>query len=153
MPGRDGEAAARGRLEQVTNPAPSASPSVSPAAPPHPLDELVDDLGGWLTVPEVADRLGLPANRARQLLGERQLLAVRRGENNALYVPAVFVQGDRVLKGLPGAITVLADAGYDDLAALRWLFTPDPSLPGAPAQALGENRGTEVKRRAQALAL
>ncbi len=149
MPGPDGEAAARGRLEQVTNPAPSASP----AASSRPLDELVDDLGGWLTVPEVADRLGLPVNRARQLLGERQLLAVRRGENSALYVPAVFVQGDRVLKGLPGAITVLADAGYDDLAALRWLFTPDPSLPGAPAQALAENRGTEVKRRAQALAL
>ncbi|CAM5372847.1 DNA-binding protein OS=Streptomyces cyaneofuscatus OX=66883 GN=G3I52_17875 PE=4 SV=1 [Streptomyces cyaneofuscatus] len=36
---------------------------------------------------------------------------------------------------------------------LEWLFTPDPSLPGTPAQALSENRGTEVKRRAQALAV
>lgn len=120
--------------------------------PAPPLDPLVDALGGWLTVPEVAERLGLPLNRVRQLLGERQLLAVRRGENKALYVPAVFVPGDRILKGLPGAITVLGDAGYDDAAALRWLFTPDPSLPGAPAQALAENRGTEVRRRAQALA-
>ena len=32
-------------------------------------------------------------------------------------------------------------------------FTPDPSLPGTPVQALSENRGTEVKRRAQALAV
>jgi hypothetical protein len=36
---------------------------------------------------------------------------------------------------------------------LEWLFTADPSLPGTPAQALAENRGTEVKRRAQALAV
>jgi uncharacterized protein len=47
---------------------------------------------------------------------------------------------------------VLADAGYDDDAALRWLFTPDDSLPGSPVKALAENRGTEAKRRAQALA-
>ena len=32
-----------------------------------------------------------------------------------------------------------------------WAFTPDDSLPGTPAAALAENRGTEVKRRAQAL--
>ena len=117
-----------------------------------PLDDLVAAVCGWLTVPEVGELLGLPVNRTRQLLRERQLLATRRGGNNALYVPAVFVQDGRVLKGLPGTVTVLSDAGYDDAAALRWLFTPDPSLPGAPVQALAENRGTEVKRRAQALA-
>jgi hypothetical protein len=47
---------------------------------------------------------------------------------------------------------VLADAGFSDDEALRWLFTVDDSLPGSPVQALVENRGTEVKRRAQALA-
>jgi hypothetical protein len=69
-----------------------------------------------------------------------------------LKVPAAFVQGDAVLKGLPGTLTLLADAGFSDDEALRWLFTPDDSLPGSPVQALVENRGTEVKRRAQALA-
>ena len=44
------------------------------------------------------------------------------------------------------------DAGYDDEAALRWIFTDDPSLPGTPAQALTDNRMKEVHRRAQALA-
>ena len=52
-----------------------------------------------------------------------------------------------------GLLTVLTDCGFNDAEALRWLFTDDPSLPGSPVQALTENRGTEVKRRAQALAL
>jgi hypothetical protein len=111
-------------------------------------DRLVD---AWLSVPEVADRLGLPVTRARQLLSERKLAALRRGPNAALMVPARFLTGDAVLKGLPGALTVLHDAGYSDAEAIRWLFTPDPTLPGAPVEALQANRGTEVKRRAQAL--
>ncbi len=35
---------------------------------------------------------------------------------------------------------------------LRWLFTPDDSLPGTPIDALRGGRKTEVRRRAQALA-
>ncbi len=104
----------------------------------------------WLTLPEAADLLGVSANRIRQLVSDRQLIAVRRGENNALMVPADFVQDGRVLKGLPGVLTLLKDARYADDEALRWLYTDD-DLPGSPVQALVENRGTEVKRRAQAL--
>jgi excisionase family DNA binding protein len=105
---------------------------------------------GWLTLPEAAELLGVSPNRIRQLVTDRQLLAVRRGENNALMVPADFVQDGRVLKGLPGVLTLLKDARYADDEALRWLYTDD-DLPGSPVQALIENRGTEVKRRAQAL--
>ncbi len=104
----------------------------------------------WLDVPDAAARLGLDVSRLRQLVNEGQLLAVRR--EGVLRVPADFVQEGRVLKGLPGLITVLRDAGYSDDEALRWLYTEDPSLPGSPVRALVENRGTEVKRRAQALA-
>jgi hypothetical protein len=114
--------------------------------------EHLDDLvSGWLTLPELAERLGTDVSRARQLLRERQVLAVRRGENSALMVPADFAADGKVLKGLPGTLTLLHDARYSDEEALRWLFTPDDSLPGSPVQALAENRGTEVKRRAQAL--
>ncbi|MGZ4595959.1 MAG: Rv2175c family DNA-binding protein [Actinomycetes bacterium] len=105
----------------------------------------------WLTLPDLADRLGTDVSRARQLVRERQVIAVRRGENNALMVPEIFVQDGRVLKGLPGTLTLLADARYSDDEALRWLFTPDDTLPGSPVDALAANRGTEVKRRAQAL--
>lgn len=110
-------------------------------------------VGAWLTLPEAADRLGeVAAGRIRQLIRDGRLVGVRRGQPPALHIPAAFVTGGEVTKGLPGALTLLRDAGYDDEAALRWLFTPDASLPGTPVQALVENRGTEVKRRAQALA-
>lgn len=114
--------------------------------------ELETLVPAWLTLPEVGERLGLQVTRVRQLLRERSLLAVRRGPSGALHVPAAFLADGEVVKGLPGLLTVLADAGYADADALRWLFTADPTLPGTPADALAENRGTEVKRRAQALA-
>ena len=105
----------------------------------------------WLSLPEVAEALGTDVSRARQLVRDRQVLASRRGDNNALMVPADFVAGDKVLKGLPGTLTLLKDARYSDEEAVRWLFTPDDTLPGSPVDALVGNRGTEVRRRAQAL--
>ncbi len=113
------------------------------------LDALV---GEWLTLPAAAERLGEPPGRVRQLIRDGRLLAARGGEPREPRIPAAFVADGVVVKGLPGTVTLLRDAGYDDVAALRWLFTPDESLPGAPIDALAENRGTEVKRRAQALA-
>jgi hypothetical protein len=47
-------------------------------------------------------------------------------------------------------ITLLRDARYQDEEIVDWLFRADDSLPGTPIQALRENRGTEIKRRAQA---
>ena len=109
-------------------------------------------VASWLTLPDLAERLGLDITRVRQLVRDRQVLAVRRGENNVLMVPEVFVQGGQILKGLPGTLTLLHDGRYTDDEALRWRFTPDDSLPGSPVEALVANRGTEVRRRAQALA-
>ena len=105
----------------------------------------------WLTLPDLAERLSLDITRARQLVRDRQVLAVRRGENNVLMVPEVFVQDGQILKGLPGTLTLLNDGRYTDDEALGWLFTPDDTLPGSPVEALVANRGTEVRRRAQAL--
>ncbi|MEU6997626.1 Rv2175c family DNA-binding protein [Nonomuraea sp. NPDC046570] len=111
-------------------------------------DQLVAE---WLTLPEVAQRLDLTIGRTKQLLKERKLIGVRRGGGGP-QVPAVFLDGREVVKGLSGTLTLLLDAGYDDAEALRWLFTPDDSLPGSPAEAIRAGRHTEVKRRAQALA-
>jgi len=68
-------------------------------------------------------------------------------------VPAEFLDGSALVKGLAGTITVLRDGGHPDSDTLRWLFTDDDSLPGTPIAALRADRGREVKRRAQAMAI
>ena len=69
-----------------------------------------------------------------------------------LRVPEELVANSTVLKHLPGVLTLLHDAGYNEEEALRWLYRPDDTLRGgAPARALGGDAATEVKRRAQAL--
>ncbi len=113
-----------------------------------PADSLVGD---WLSLPEVADRLGLSPSRVRQLLRDRKLLAVRRPDGTTA-VPAAFLDGSQVVKGLAGTLTLLFDCGFGEQEALRWLFTADDTLPGTPVQAMAEHRCREVNRRAQALA-
>ncbi len=114
-------------------------------------DDVLDPDVAVLPLPEVAARLGLPVTRVQQALRDRHLLAVRRA--GELIVPAVFLTDEgTIVKGLPGTITVLTDSGFTPNDILRWLFTSDDSLPGTPIEALRGNRGTEVKRRAQALA-
>ncbi|MEU4211441.1 Rv2175c family DNA-binding protein [Streptomyces sp. NPDC026206] len=118
------------------------------------IDAKIDALvPAWLNLPDIAENLGIEVTRVRQLIKEGQLIAVRRGENRVLMVPADFIGDGKVVKGLAGTLTLLRDDGFSDEEMLEWLFTPDPTLPGTPAQALRENRGTEVKRRAQALAV
>jgi hypothetical protein len=113
------------------------------------LDELA---AGWLTLPELADKLGLPISRVRQLLRDGKLIAVARGAPPVKQVPSDLVHDGQLLKGLAGAITVLRDAGYDDQQALRWLLTDDDTIPGRPVDAMAAGRDTAVKRRAQVLA-
>ncbi len=119
---------------------PEAHPTTLPGGGPSRL----------LSLPEVAELLALTVSRVRQLLREGQLLAIP-GPDGSPGVPAELVSAAGVLRGLPGVITLLRDNGYSDAEAVRWLFTADPSLPGSPVQALQAGRGTEVRRRAQAL--
>src|SRR5260370_11767307 len=107
-------------------------------------------MSSWLTVDEVAAELNVPLTRVQQMLRDGNL-AGERGADRVLRIPAVFVAGGAVLKGLPGVLTLLRDAGYTDDEALRWLHTPDDTLPGTPVEALRADRGKEVKRRAQVL--
>jgi hypothetical protein len=108
-------------------------------------------VGEWLSLPDVAGLLGIPVGRVKQLLRDRKLLAVTRPEGTRS-VPAAFIDDRQVVKGLCGTFTLLFDCGFDEPGALRWLFTPDETLPGTPIDAIVKNRRTEVNRRAQALA-
>jgi hypothetical protein len=103
----------------------------------------------WLALPDLAQRLELPITRIHQFIRDGALLAVRR--DGTLRVPVELVSTPTARKHLPGVLTLLRDAGYNDEEALRWLYTADPSLPGTPAEGLSTGKATEVKRRAQAL--
>jgi hypothetical protein len=108
-------------------------------------------VGTWLSLPDAAGQLGLPVSRVKQLLRDRKLLAVQR-PSGEFAIPAGFIDGDQVIHGLGGTLTLLFDCGFSETEALSWLFTADETLPGTPVQALTEHRRTEVNRRAQALA-
>jgi Rv2175c C-terminal domain of unknown function len=108
-------------------------------------------IGHWLTLPEVAERLGLLPSRVKQLLRDRKLLGVQRPDGS-FGVPAAFLDGNQVVRGLHGTLTLLFDCGFSDVEAMRWLFTSDDSLPGSPIEAIAAHRCSEVNRRAQALA-
>lgn len=125
-----------------------------PADPVDPADASADPdlealVGSWLPVPDVAERLGVPLSQVRRMLEERELLGHRIGARRILAVPEQFLD-ERVLRHLRGTFTVLADGGMDDEEILRWLFTPDATLPveGAPIDALASGFKTEVRRRA-----
>jgi hypothetical protein len=117
----------------------------------HPVEER-RPVDTWLTFAQLARTLGVSPNRVRNLVRDRQLLALRPDGSREPMVPADFLLAGQIVPGLPGTLTLLADDGFTDDEAYRWLTTDDPSLPGRPIDALRENRGTEVRRRAQALA-
>jgi hypothetical protein len=103
----------------------------------------------WINLPDIADKLGLSVSKVHQLIRDGGLLAVKR--DGVRVVPAELVANSTVLKHLPGVLTLLRDAGYNDEEALRWLYEPDETLDGNAAKGLGGDRAREVKRRAQAL--
>jgi hypothetical protein len=116
------------------------------------IDPVTDALvGEWLSLTDVAAQLGIPAGRVKQLFRDRKLLAVTRPDGKNA-VPAALLDGNQVVKGLPGTLTLLFDCGFGEDEALRWLFTADDTLPGTPIDALARHRNHEVNRRAQALA-
>ncbi|WP_310962955.1 Rv2175c family DNA-binding protein [Nocardioides terrisoli] len=115
----------------------------------HDLATLIAE---WLDWSAAGRLLGVSSSRVRQLVREHQLAAVVPVPGEGPKLPAELIDAGAIVKGVPGVLTVLHDGGYDDTEALTWLFTPDDTLPGRPIDALRENRGAEVKRRAQAMA-
>lgn len=113
----------------------------------HDLSVLVAD---WLTWDEAAAQLGVTPASVRTMVREHRLAAARPSADRPQGIPALFLHDGEPVKGLPGLLTVLHDNGFDDRECIAWIFL-DADLPGRPIDALHENRGAEVKRRAQAL--
>lgn len=121
-----------------------------------PLPSGETDLGAliadWIDWHQAGEVLGVSPNRVRRLVAEHQLAAAVPAEGVGIRLPAEQFQDGEIVKGLSGLLMLLHDNGFDDREALAWLFTADETLPGRPIDALRENRGSEVKRRAQAMA-
>jgi len=113
--------------------------------------EIVDIVGQWLTLPDVAEELEIDIRQVHRLLDERAIVSVRIGERKVRSIPADFLQDGSVVESLKGTLSVLLDAAYSDEESIMWLFTEDDSLPGTPMDALRSGRKTEIRRRAQAL--
>jgi excisionase family DNA binding protein len=111
------------------------------------LDALVP---AWLSWSEAADLLGVTVSRVRTMIKDHELAAAVPRPGSGQLVPADFIQDGVIVKGLPGLLTVLHDQEFDDRECIAWIFTDD-DLPGRPIDALRENRGSEVKRRAMVL--
>lgn len=125
----------------------------APAPAPDPADPAADVealVGSWVTIPDIAERLGIRLVEARRLVEDRELLAHRVGERRVVAVPAGFFDADGPIASLKGTFTVLADGGMRDVEIIRWLHTPDETLPvpGTPLDAIHAGFKTEVRRRA-----
>jgi uncharacterized protein len=113
------------------------------------LGALVPD---WIDWAEAARRLGVTVAKVRTMIRDHELAAAVPTPGAGQQIPAELIQDGLVVKGVPGLLTMLHDGRFDDRECIEWLFT-DLDLPGRPIDALRENRGSEVKRRAQAMAL
>ena len=125
--------------------------SDAPQAPaPDPVDDVEALVGTWVTIPDIAERLGIRLVEARRLVEDRELLSHRVGERRVVAVPAGFLDDDGPLPALRGTFTVLADGGMSDVEIIRWLHTHDETLPvaGTPLDAIRAGFKTEVRRRA-----
>ena len=113
------------------------------------LGALVDE---WLDWTQVGELLGVTPAKVRTMIKDHELAGTVPRPGAAPSVPAAFVQDGLIVKGLPGLLTLLHDNNFDDRECIAWIFTDD-DLPGRPIDALRENRGAEVKRRAQVLGI
>ena len=118
-----------------------------------PEDDLATLITDWMDWKAAAEALHVSVNKVRQWIREHQLAAAVPTPGAGQQIPAELIMDGEIVKGVPGLLTLFSDGGWDDREKLTWLFTEDESLPGRPIDALRENRGSEVKRRAQALAL
>ncbi|GAA2667379.1 Rv2175c family DNA-binding protein [Actinoplanes palleronii] len=112
-------------------------------------EPVITEPTGWINLPDVSEKLGVSISKVHQMIKDGDLLSVRR--DGIRLVPEELVANDTVRQHLPGVLTVLRDAGYNDEEAFRWLYAADPEVGGSAAAALGTWQAREVKRRAQAL--
>ena len=113
--------------------------------------DVLENVQGWITVPEAAEVLGVPVGRVRRFIEEHHLIAIKR--DGVLNIPAEYSSEAEPLPSLPGTRIVLLDSGLDYESAFKWLYTHEESLPGTPMEFLLKGHKSAVRRAAMLLAL
>ena len=129
------------------------------------LDLLITD---WLTVPDLAERLGTVAKSVRSAIADRRVVGVKRGPDKIFQIPAAFLIGahranpadvrpeldtgkEIIMPSLQGTITLLSDMGLDDAEILAWIFTVQDLIGERPIDALHTGNRSIVRRAAATL--
>ena len=123
----------------------------------------VDEAAGGgerLSLPDVAERLGVRLRDVRGLLRDRALAATRADEDGPLLIPAAFLftaedgaAGPGPVPSLRGTLIQLGDGGMSVEESVEWLTTEQEELGCTPIAALRARRIHEVRRLAQTIAI
>jgi hypothetical protein len=113
-------------------------------------ENLADLVTEWLDWAAAAKALGVSVGKIKTMIRDHEIAAAVPVPGQGQKIPALFLQDGLVVKGLSGLLTSLHDGGYSDREIIAWLYL-DQDFPGRAIDALRENRGAEVKRRAQAM--
>ena len=89
----------------------------------------------WLDWAGAAALLGVTPAKVKTMIRDHELAAAVPAPGAGQQVPAELIQDGVVVKGLPGLLTVLHDAGFDDRECIAWLFRDD-DYPGRAIDAL-----------------
>lgn len=112
------------------------------------------DIHELLTMNQAAELLGIYPHRMKQLLRDHLLFAVQSEEGRWM-IPAVTIvdspEGWIPMFNLPGTLTLLADAGYNQEETARWMYTYNEELEETPIEALVQGRHHRVNNIARTL--
>lgn len=107
----------------------------------------------WVTAAEAAELLDVPVTKVHRKIEDRILLGLKSGTPPTMRIPALFIKDGQPVPALRGTLVLLSDAGFSDDEAIAWLYEEDDTLPGRAIDFLRRGEKSEIRRRAQALAI
>lgn len=115
------------------------------------MSDATDKVTKWLSLSEVATRLGISPGKVNRLLEEYSLFALKR--SGQLMIPEELIVGSEPLPSLRGTLILLHDSGYSTEEAIQWLYTESEVLGETPIKALLGGKKAPVRRLAQMIDL
>ena len=109
----------------------------------------IPEVDSWLTIDEVAQRIGVSASKVRRLIEEHTLFAIRVEKEPK--IPAHLIQNGEPLPSIRGTMFLLLDSGLTESEAIEWTYAENENLGGRPIDWLLQGHKAPVRRAAQTL--